>query len=56
MDPCSFGGRLPIPNPGGGYERRSGCVESFIGNSKISNKNKNFANKCKKKSIYALFI
>ena len=44
MDPCTFGGKLPIPNPGGGYESRSGCVESFIGNSKISNKNKNFAN------------
>lgn len=44
MDPCTFGGRLPIPNPGGGYERRSGCVESFVGNAKITNKNKNLAN------------
>jgi hypothetical protein len=43
MDPCTFGGRLPIPNPSGVYSRKSGCVESFVG-SKISNKNKNFAN------------
>ena len=44
MDPCTFGGRLPIPNPGGGYSRRSGCVESFVGSSKINNKDKKFAN------------
>ena len=45
MDPCTFGGKLPIPNSAGKYSSRSGCAaESFVGSSKISNKNKNFAN------------
>ena len=44
MDPCTFGGKLPIPNSDGTYTTRSGCVEDFVGSSKISNKKKNFAN------------
>jgi hypothetical protein len=49
MDPCTFGGKLPIKNSSGSYPSRKGCAEPFVG-SRFNVKNKNFAN------LYALGV
>ena len=50
MDPCTFGGKLPIPDSSGNYLRKGGRAESFVGSrmkntpKTISNRDKYFAN------------